>query len=200
MPARPTRARGSPRPAWPRSSTLVRRDVAPVVSLYVNDCNVAARRAYERVGFRQTATLRHGHVLSGASVRWCRRAHAREDVLDAPRRQCFAASGVVHLVRPEVYEPLMPDWVPAHREIVLASGVAELRAPRAWRSRAPGTPRAGRARPCSSVCSRATSRWPSTRSTRDNTALQVGVGGAAAAAVPDDLGRAQGRPGRVSRR
>ena len=29
------------------------RDVAPVVSLYVNDYNTAARRAYERVGFRQ---------------------------------------------------------------------------------------------------------------------------------------------------
>ncbi len=33
---------------------LARRHVAPVVSLYVNDHNVAARRAYQRVGFRQT--------------------------------------------------------------------------------------------------------------------------------------------------
>ena len=38
----------------------------------------------------------------------------------------FAASGVVHLAKPEVYEPLMPAWVPAHREVILASGVAEL--------------------------------------------------------------------------
>lgn len=38
----------------------------------------------------------------------------------------FAVSGVIHLVRPEVYEPLMPSWVPAHREVILASGVAEL--------------------------------------------------------------------------
>jgi uncharacterized membrane protein len=38
----------------------------------------------------------------------------------------FAASGVVHLVRPAVYEPLMPGWVPAHREVILGSGVAEL--------------------------------------------------------------------------
>src|SRR4051812_22796298 len=38
----------------------------------------------------------------------------------------FAASGVVHLAKPEVYEPLMPRWVPAHREVILASGVAEL--------------------------------------------------------------------------
>ena len=38
----------------------------------------------------------------------------------------FAGSGVVHLVRPAVYEPLMPAWLPAHREVILASGVAEL--------------------------------------------------------------------------
>ena len=36
---------------------LVRRDLAPVVSLYVNDFNVPARRIYDRVGFRQTATF-----------------------------------------------------------------------------------------------------------------------------------------------
>ena len=38
----------------------------------------------------------------------------------------FATSGVVHLVRPRTFEPLMPGWVPAHREVILASGVAEL--------------------------------------------------------------------------
>lgn len=38
----------------------------------------------------------------------------------------FGVSGVVHLVRPQAYEPLMPSWVPAHREVILASGVAEL--------------------------------------------------------------------------
>jgi uncharacterized membrane protein len=37
----------------------------------------------------------------------------------------FAVSGVVHLVRPAVYEPLMPSWVPRHREVILGSGVAE---------------------------------------------------------------------------
>jgi uncharacterized membrane protein len=38
----------------------------------------------------------------------------------------FVVSGIVHLVKPEVYKPLMPTWVPAHREVILASGVAEL--------------------------------------------------------------------------
>lgn len=38
----------------------------------------------------------------------------------------FLASGTVHLVRPEVFEPLMPSWVPAHRQVIVASGVAEL--------------------------------------------------------------------------
>ncbi len=32
-------------------------DVAPVVSLYVNDYNTPARKAYHRVGFRETGTF-----------------------------------------------------------------------------------------------------------------------------------------------
>jgi predicted GNAT family acetyltransferase len=36
---------------------LALRDIAPVVSLYVNEHNVPARRAYTRAGFRQTATF-----------------------------------------------------------------------------------------------------------------------------------------------
>lgn len=38
----------------------------------------------------------------------------------------FAVSGTVHLVKPAAYEPIMPSWVPAHREVILGSGVAEL--------------------------------------------------------------------------
>ena len=36
---------------------LAQRYVAPVVTLYVNDYNLPARRAYERVGFRQVGTF-----------------------------------------------------------------------------------------------------------------------------------------------
>ncbi|MGN6160716.1 MAG: DoxX family protein, partial [Marmoricola sp.] len=38
----------------------------------------------------------------------------------------FVASGIVHLVKPEVFKPLMPAWVPAHREVIIGSGVLEL--------------------------------------------------------------------------
>jgi len=38
----------------------------------------------------------------------------------------FAVSGTVHLVKPEVFEPLMPAALPRHREIILGSGVLEL--------------------------------------------------------------------------
>ena len=34
---------------------IVRREIAPVVSLYVNDWNTPARQVYEKVGFRETA-------------------------------------------------------------------------------------------------------------------------------------------------
>ncbi|GAA3547479.1 membrane protein [Aeromicrobium flavum] len=38
----------------------------------------------------------------------------------------FAVSGVIHLVRPRVFEAIVPRFLPRHRELVLASGVAEL--------------------------------------------------------------------------
>ncbi|MGD8149507.1 DoxX family protein [Ornithinimicrobium sp. Y1694] len=38
----------------------------------------------------------------------------------------FLASGTIHLVRPQVFEPIIPRALPAHRELVLASGVAEI--------------------------------------------------------------------------
>lgn len=38
----------------------------------------------------------------------------------------FVTSGVIHLVRPQVFEDTIPPQLPAHRELVLVSGVAEL--------------------------------------------------------------------------
>lgn len=38
----------------------------------------------------------------------------------------FVTSGTLHLVRPEVFEPIMPRRLPAHRALVHASGVAEI--------------------------------------------------------------------------
>ncbi|QGN57784.1 MauE/DoxX family redox-associated membrane protein [Nostocoides sp. HKS02] len=38
----------------------------------------------------------------------------------------FLTSGVTHLVKPEVFEPLVPRAMPRRRELIYASGVAEL--------------------------------------------------------------------------
>ncbi|MCW2788687.1 MAG: family N-acetyltransferase, partial [Aeromicrobium sp.] len=51
------RGHGIAAPALAAVVQQARATVAPVVTLYVNDHNTAARRAYERVGFEQTATF-----------------------------------------------------------------------------------------------------------------------------------------------
>ena len=38
----------------------------------------------------------------------------------------FTAAGTLHFLRPEAYEQIVPDYLPAQHEIVLASGAAEL--------------------------------------------------------------------------
>jgi len=38
----------------------------------------------------------------------------------------FVTAGVAHLVRPKTFAPIMPQFVPAQREIVLVSGLVEL--------------------------------------------------------------------------
>ena len=38
----------------------------------------------------------------------------------------FVFAGVMHFAIPKVYASIMPDWLPAHRELVYASGVAEI--------------------------------------------------------------------------
>jgi len=51
------RGQGIAAPALAAVVQQVRATVAPIVTLYVNDHNTAARRAYERVRFEQTATF-----------------------------------------------------------------------------------------------------------------------------------------------
>jgi uncharacterized membrane protein len=38
----------------------------------------------------------------------------------------FVAAGVMHFVTPKTYMKIMPEYLPAHRELVYASGVAEI--------------------------------------------------------------------------
>lgn len=38
----------------------------------------------------------------------------------------FLVSGTIHLVHPETFTPIVPDFLPAHRLLVYVSGVAEL--------------------------------------------------------------------------
>jgi uncharacterized membrane protein len=38
----------------------------------------------------------------------------------------FLVSGTIHLLRPSVFTPIVPDLLPAHRLLVYVSGIAEL--------------------------------------------------------------------------
>jgi uncharacterized membrane protein len=38
----------------------------------------------------------------------------------------FLVTGALHFLRPRMYEAMMPRYLPAHRELVYASGVAEM--------------------------------------------------------------------------
>jgi uncharacterized membrane protein len=38
----------------------------------------------------------------------------------------FVGAGAMHFIRPREYRAIMPDYLPAHRELVAASGVAEI--------------------------------------------------------------------------
>lgn len=38
----------------------------------------------------------------------------------------FVVAGTLHFLRPEMYEAIVPDELPARRELVFASGVAEI--------------------------------------------------------------------------
>lgn len=55
--ARELRGQGLAAPGMAAVANLAREAIAPVVSLYVNDFNTAARKAYARVGFEQVGTF-----------------------------------------------------------------------------------------------------------------------------------------------
>lgn len=38
----------------------------------------------------------------------------------------FIVAGMLHFLRPGMYEAIVPSYLPAHRELVYASGVAEM--------------------------------------------------------------------------
>ena len=45
------------------------------------------------------------------------------------RRLCgpvFVLAGALHFIKPRMYVAIMPPWLPRHRELVYASGVAEI--------------------------------------------------------------------------
>jgi uncharacterized membrane protein len=37
----------------------------------------------------------------------------------------YLVAGLAHFLRPDFYLPMMPPWLPAHRELIFVSGVAE---------------------------------------------------------------------------
>ncbi|WCB92841.1 hypothetical protein DSM104299_01541 [Baekduia alba] len=46
-------------------------------------------------------------------------------ILEHAAGPVFVAAGILHFAKPKIYESIMPDYLPAQRELVYASGVAE---------------------------------------------------------------------------
>ena len=62
------------------------------------------------------------------------------------RRLCgpfFVFAGALHFLKPGFYLSIMPSWIPWHRELVAASGVAEIAGGLALMSPFPAVRRAG---------------------------------------------------------
>jgi uncharacterized membrane protein len=38
----------------------------------------------------------------------------------------YVLAGAMHFLRPDVYRPMMPPWLPAHEALILLSGAAEI--------------------------------------------------------------------------
>ena len=85
------------------------------------------------------------HGRAGTAVPRLRAHHAEVTrALDGIRRRApsllaalFGASGTLHIVRPEIFLPLVPAPLPAPEAIILASGVAELACAAGLLARAP---------------------------------------------------------------
>jgi uncharacterized membrane protein len=43
-----------------------------------------------------------------------------------PLSAFFVGAGILHFTHTRRYEPTIPPWIPAHRELVLVSGAAEI--------------------------------------------------------------------------
>lgn len=55
----------------------------------------------------------------------------------------FILAGLLHFIKPDFYLRIMPPWLPAHRELVHASGVAEIAGGAALMASNPRLRRAG---------------------------------------------------------
>ena len=55
----------------------------------------------------------------------------------------FVLAGLLHFIKPSFYLRIMPPWLPAHQELVNASGVAEIVGGAALMSPSPRLRRAG---------------------------------------------------------
>ncbi|MFO0888395.1 MAG: DoxX family protein [Isosphaeraceae bacterium] len=53
---------------------------------------------------------------------------SRRDMVRAVLSVILATAGAVHLLRPEIFLPAMPPYIPCHRAMILLTGVLELAA------------------------------------------------------------------------
>ena len=85
----------------------------------------------------QTIMCGFGHVAGGAARRRApglaalphdRARRAARPVTWSQRllSVAFITTGILHFLRPEYFEQIVPDYLPAHHEIVLISGAAEI--------------------------------------------------------------------------
>jgi len=50
----------------------------------------------------------------------------KRDVMRWAMAAFYAVAGVGHLLRPEAFLPIVPDWVPVPRDVILVTGACEL--------------------------------------------------------------------------